>query len=152
VRPALLTVNGKLIAAAVDNADILFTVDINPDLGSAGITAAHAVDPGVTIGRNGPVALVVAGANIVALAVDAVGTLRAATRPVAGGFFTNLFPVDTHTVLAPCGGVSAVSVPNGGVMAVVTGPDGVLWFAVSPDGVVWPRLEQVDWRQYLPVL
>jgi hypothetical protein len=37
-------------------------------------------------------------------------------------------------------------------MAVVTGPDGVLWFAVSPDGVVWPRLEQVDWRQYLPVL
>lgn len=138
-RPALLVVGAKLLAAAVGTEGWLRIVEIDPIAPS--VSNAVVVDVQATIAIEGPVALARAGDNIVVLAVDTEGVLRAATRPVAGGDWTPLVAIlsATATLLSPLGGVSAVSIDLG-VMAIAVGIDGSIQSALSTNGLLWSPL------------
>ncbi len=97
------------------------------------------VDPSVAIDTSGPVALGLTALNVVALAVDTQGTLRAATRLIAGGDWTPLLPVPSLVRVSPLGGVTAVTIDIG-VMAIVVGVDGIVCSAISVDGLIWTPL------------
>ena len=97
------------------------------------------VDSTVTIDTFGPVALGLTALNVVALAVDAQGTLRAATRLIGGGTWTPLIPLLSPITISPLGGVTAVKIDIG-VMAIAVGVDGVVCSAISVDGLIWSPL------------
>jgi hypothetical protein len=136
-RPALLGAGNSLLAAAVGTDGSLRAITIDPV--TIAIDAAVEVDASVPIDRAGPVALGRTALNFVALAVDTQGTLRAATRLVAGGNWTPLVPVPSLIAISPLGGVSAVTI-DFGVMAIVVGVDGVVCSAISVDGLIWSPL------------
>jgi hypothetical protein len=75
----------------------------------------------------------------VALAVDTQGTLRASTRPIAGGSWTPLLPVLSPIAISALGGVTAVTIDIG-VMAIAVGVDGTVCSAISLDGLIWSPL------------
>jgi hypothetical protein len=97
------------------------------------------VDGSVTIATSGPVALARTALGIVALAVDAQGTLRAATRLIAGGAWTPLLPVPSFVNVSPLGGVTAVAI-DFGVTAIAVATDGNVCSALSVDGLTWSPL------------
>jgi Subtilase family len=136
-RPALLVVGDTLLAAAVGSEGWLRVTEIDPAAGTVG--AAVVVDVQATIDTAGPVALVLAGGNVVVLGVDTDGVLRAATRPVAGGDWTPLLPLLSTVAISPLGGVTAVSIDLG-VMAIAVGVDGVVQSALSVNGLLWSPL------------
>lgn len=136
-RPALLVTGSLLLAAAVTSAGALRAVTIDPGLVT--IDAAVDVDASVSIATSGPVALGRTALNVVALAVDTQGTLRAATRLIAGGSWTPLIPILSLIAISPLGGVTAVTIDIG-VMAIVVGVDGIVCSAISVDGLIWSPL------------
>jgi hypothetical protein len=136
-RPALLVTGSLLLAAAVGSDGSLRAATIDPVL--IAIDAAVEVDASVSIDTSGPVALGRTAFNVVALAVDKQGTLRAATRLIAGGSWTPLLPVLSPIAISPLGGVTAVTIDIG-VMAIVVGVDGIVCSAISVDGLIWSPL------------
>ena len=64
----------------------------------------------MAIDRSGPVALARTALNFVVPAVDTQGTLRAATRLIAGGSWTPLLPVLSAISISPLGADIAVSI------------------------------------------
>jgi hypothetical protein len=77
--------------------------------------------------------------NFVVLAIDTQGTLRAATRLIAGGSWTPLIPIVSPIAISPLGGVSAVTMDIG-VMAIAVGVNGIICSAISVDGLIWSPL------------
>jgi Subtilase family len=136
-RPALLVVGDRLLAAAVGSEGWLRVTEIDPVAGT--VVAPVVVDVQATIDTAGPVALAVAGANVVVLGVDTDRVLRAATRPVGGGNWTPLLPLLSTVAISPLGGAVAVSIDLG-VMAIVVGVDGVVQSALSVNGLLWSPL------------
>lgn len=136
-RPALLVTGSLLLAAAVGSDGSLRAATIDPVLIT--IDPPVEVDASVSIGRSGPVALGRTAFNIVALAVDRQGALRAATRLIGGGSWTPLLPVPSPIAISPLGGVTAVTIDIG-VMAIVVGVDGIVCSAISVDGLIWSPL------------
>ena len=142
--PALAVTGALLTAAAVELGGLLQVFSIDPVARTVG--GAVVVDPSVHVAASGPVALASAGTNLVALAIDLHGVLRAATRPLAGGAFTPLLGVPAlpgSRALSPLGGVTAVTVPDVGLMALVVDVDGAIRFTLSADGLVWLPLVAV---------
>ena len=136
-RPALYGLGNLLIAAAVGTDGLLRAVTIDPVTRT--IAAPVVVDDSVSIGTSGPVALARAGVNIVVLAVDKQGLLRAATR-LTGGNWTALEEVPySGKKMSPLGGVTAVSIDQG-MMAITVNVDGVVCSATSEDGLTWKPL------------
>ena len=90
-RPALLVNGNLLLAAAVGSEASLRVATIDPVAKTVDVPVE--VDAGVAIDTSGPVALGLTALNVVALGVDTQGTLRAATRLIAGGNWTPLLPV-----------------------------------------------------------
>lgn len=133
-RPALLHTGDLLLAAAVGSEGWLRVTTIDPAARTMDVPVE--VDVQVTIDTSGPVALAVAGQNVVVLGVDTEGLLRAATRPIAGGTWTPLLPVLSPIAISPLGGVAAVSLDLG-VMAIVVGVDGIVRSSLSLDGLIW---------------
>jgi hypothetical protein len=136
-RPALLVTGDLLLAAAVGSEGWLRAATIDP--AARTIDVPVEVDVQVTIDTSGPVALALAGPNVVVLGVDTEGALRAATRPIAGGSWTSLLPVLSPIAISPLGGVTAVSLDIG-VLAIVVGVDGVVQSAISVNGLIWTPL------------
>jgi hypothetical protein len=136
-RPALLVVGDKLLAAAVGSEGWLRVTEIDPVART--VAAAVVVDVQATIDTAGPVALALAGGNVVVLGVDTDGILRAATRPLAGGDWTSLLPILSTVAISPLGGVTAVSIDLG-IMAIAVGVDGVVQSALSVSGLLWSPL------------
>ena len=137
-RAALLAVDDGLLAAAVGTEGWLRVAHLDPD--ALVFDPPEVVDVQVTISTLGPVALVLAGTKVVVLAVDTDGVLRVASRPAAGGDWSELAAVAAPARLSPLGGVVAVSMPDSGVMAVVVAGDGTVLSALSADGAAWPPL------------
>ena len=106
-RPALLVAGNLLLAAAVGTDGSLRATTIDPVTRT--VSAPIEVDASVAIATFGPVALGLTAANVVALAVDTQGVMRAATRPFAGGTWTPLIPVRSLIAISPLGGVTAVT-------------------------------------------
>jgi len=136
-RPALLASGGGLLAAAVSTDGLLQAITLDPVKQT--IEPPVIVDVGVPVATFGPVALGLTALNVVALAVDTQGTLRAATRLIGGGTWTPLAPLLSLASISPLGGVTAVTTDIG-VMAIVVGVDGVVCSAISVDGVIWSPL------------
>ena len=136
-RPALLVVGSRLLAAAVGSEGWLRVTEIDP--ATATVASPVVVDVQATIATEGPVALALAGGNVVVLGVDTERVLRAATRPVAGGAWTPLLPLLSTVAVSPLGGVAAVSIDLG-VMAIAVGVDGVVQSALSVSGLLWSPL------------
>jgi hypothetical protein len=136
-RPALLGVGTQLLAAAVGTDGSLRAVTIDPV--AISVDAPIEVDASVVIARNGPVALGRTALNFVVLAIDTQGTLRAATRLIAGGSWTPLIPIVSPIAISPLGGVSAVTMDIG-VMAIAVGVNGIICSAISVDGLIWSPL------------
>jgi hypothetical protein len=136
-RPALLVVGTLVLAAAVGADGFLRIVTFDPTTLTVGVPVT--VDSTVTIAARGPVALGVTSLNVVVLAVDTQGSLRAATRPVGGGAFTPFIAVPSAVVISSLGGVTAVSI-DFGVLAIASGADGTLFSALSSDGLIWSPL------------
>jgi hypothetical protein len=138
-RPALLVNGNVLLAAAVASGGSLRVATIDPVTRTIDVPVE--VDPTVTIDTSGPVALGLTAFNVVALAVDKTGTLRAATRLIAGGPWTPLVPVLSllPVAVSPLGGVTAVTI-DFGVMAIAVGVDGLVCSALSVDGLIWSPL------------
>lgn len=136
-RPALVVAGNSLLGAAVGADGSLRAITIDP----VGVTidAAVEVDPSVSIDRQGPVSLARTAMNVVVLAIDTQGALRAATRPIAGGNWTPLLPLLSLVPISPLGGVSTVSI-DFGVVAVVVATDGAVCSAISADGLIWSPL------------
>lgn len=139
-RPALLSTGNLLVAAAVGRDGVLRVTTLDPAVGT--MTVPVAVDASAMIERSGPVAVARAGTNIVVLAVDTDYTVRAATRPLAGGAWTPFLPVLSLESISPLGGVTAVSIDLG-VMAVAVNTDGVVCSALSVDGVLWSLMSRL---------
>jgi subtilase family protein len=137
-RPALLATGDVLLAAAVGSEGWLRVTTIDPAAGA--VAAPVVVDVQVTIDTSGPVALAVAGANVVVLGIDTDGVLRAATRPAAGGEWSALGAVPAPQLLGAFGGVTAVTMVDVGVMAIAVARDGTILFALSADGTIWSPL------------
>jgi hypothetical protein len=144
-RPALLSTGSVLLAAAVGSDGSLRVATIDPVLFT--IDAPVEVDASVAIDRSGPVALGRTKLNFVALAVDTKGTLRAATRLIAGGSWTPLLPVLSPIAISPLGGVTAVPIDIG-VMAIVVGVDGCRSWHVPGDLAAGTRL--IFWSPLVP--
>jgi hypothetical protein len=136
-RPALLVTGDVLLAAAVGSDGILRAATLDP--ATKTIDVPVVVDAAFKIGTSGPVALGLTLQNAVVLAVDAQGTLRAATRPIPGGNWTPLLPLLSSVPISPLGGVTAVTLDIG-VMAIAIGVDGVIRSALSLDGLLWTTL------------
>ena len=136
-RPALLAAGGLLLAAAVGTDGVLRVTTLDPVTQT--VDAPVVVDSNVTITTQGPVALGLTALNVVALAVDTQGILRAATRLIGGGVWTPLLPVPAAIALSPLGGVTAVTI-DFGVMAIAVGIDGIVCSALSVDGLIWSPL------------
>jgi hypothetical protein len=136
-RPALLVTGALLLAAAVGSDGSLRVTTLDPLARTFDVPVE--VDPAVAIDTSGPVALGLTALNVVALAVDTQGTLRAATRLIAGGNWTPLLPVLSLVSVSPLGGVTAVTIDIG-VMAIVVGVDGIVCSAISVDGLIWSPL------------
>ena len=136
-RPALLITGSLLLAAAVGTDGSLRATTIDPVART--VDASVEVDVSVPIATSGPVALGLTAVNVVALGVDTQGTLRAATRLIAGGSWTPLIPVPSSVAISPLGGVTAVTIDIG-VMAIVVGVDGIVCSAISVDGLIWSPL------------
>ena len=133
-RPALMSTGSLLLAAAVGTDGSLRVASIDPVLLTMGVPVE--VDPTVSIARSGPVALGRTALNVVVMAVDTENTLRAATRPIAGGDWRPLEPLLSLVEISPLGGVTVVSI-DFGVMAIAVGVDGVVCSALSLDGLIW---------------
>lgn len=136
-RPALLAAGGILLAAAVGRDGVLRVSTLDPVTRTA--SAPVVVDSNVTVSTQGPVALGLSALSVVALALDAQGILRAATRPIGGGAWTPLLPVPAVIALSPLGGVTGVTI-DFGVMAIAVGIDGSVCSALSADGLIWSPL------------
>jgi hypothetical protein len=136
-RPALFGAGNSLLATAVGTDGSLRAITVDPV--AIAIDPAVDVDANVTIAREGPVALGRTVTHFVALAVDAQGRLRAATRLIGGGNWTPLLAVPSLIAISPLGGVTAVTA-DFGVMAIVVGVDGVICSAISVDGLIWSPL------------
>jgi hypothetical protein len=136
-RPALQALGTVVLAAAVGADGLLRVVTFDPTTLTVG--APVTVDPTVTIAAQGPVALGLTSLNVVVIAVDTQGSLRAATRPIGGGAFTPFIAIPSAVVISSLGGVTAVSI-DFGVLAVAIGADGTLFSALSPDGLIWSPL------------
>ena len=133
-RPALLVNGDTLLAAAVGADGSLRVATLDPVAKTIDISVE--VDASVRIDRSGPVALGLTAANVVVLGVDTRGTLRAATRPIAGGSWTSLSPVLSPIAISPAGGVTAVTI-DVGVVAIIVGVDGIVCSTISADGLIW---------------
>jgi hypothetical protein len=136
-RPAPLAAGGLLLAAAVGTDGVLRVTTF--DRVTQTVDVPVVVDATVTIATQGPVALGLTAVNVVALAVDTQGILRAATRLIGGGAWTPLVPVPAAIAVSPLAGVTAVTI-DFGVMAIAVGIDGVVCSALSADGVIWSPL------------
>jgi hypothetical protein len=136
-RPALLVTGSLLLAAAVGTDGVLRATTIDPVARTIDVPVV--VDATVAIETSGPVALGLTALNVVALAVDKQGALRAATRLIAGGSWTPLLPILSPIAISPLGGVTAVTIDMG-VMAIVVGVDGIVCSAISVDGLIWSPL------------
>lgn len=136
-RPALLVTGNRLLAAAVGADGSLRVATIDPVAKT--VEEPVEVDFNVAIDTAGPVALGLTALNVVVLAVDTSGTLRAATRLITGGDWTPLIPIVSAITLSPLGGVTAVSIDIG-VMAIAVGTDGIVCSSISLDGLLWPPL------------
>jgi hypothetical protein len=136
-RPALLVTGSLLLAAAVGTDGVLRAIAIDPVAKTIDVPVV--VDATVAIETSGPVALGLTALSVVALAVDKQGTLRAATRLIAGGSWTPLLPVLSPIAISPLGGVTAVTIDIG-VMAIVVGVDGIVCSAISLDGLLFSPL------------
>lgn len=136
-RPALISTGSLLLAAAVGTDGSLRAASIDPVLQTVDVPVE--VDATVSIARSGPVALGRTALKVVVMAVDSQNTLRAATRPIAGGNWTPLLPLLSFVEISPLGGVTLVSIDLG-VMAIAVGMDGVVCSALSIDGLVWSPL------------
>lgn len=136
-RPALLVNGNELLAAAVGSDASLRVASIDPVAKTVGVPVE--VDASVTVDTSGPVALGLTALNVVALGVDPQGTLRAATRLIAGGSWTPLLPILSPIAISPLGGVTAVTIDIG-VMAIAVGVDGIVCSALSVDGLIWTPL------------
>lgn len=139
-RPALISTGSLLLAAAVGTDGSLRVVSMDPVLRT--IEAPIEIDRTVPMARSGPVALARTTHNVVVLGVDTQYTVRAATRPIAGGNWTPLFPILSLENISPLGGVTAVSIDLG-VMAVAVNTDGVVCSALSGDGVLWSLMSRL---------
>ena len=106
-RPALLATGNLLLAAAVGSEGSLRVATIDPV--ARAIDVPVEVDASVAIETSGPVALGLTALNVVALAVDTQGGLRAATRSIAGGSWTPLLPVPSLVTVSPLFAVGSAS-------------------------------------------
>ncbi|AUT74005.1 S8 family serine peptidase [Paraburkholderia hospita] len=154
-RPALLALDGRLIAAAVGSEGWLRAIDIDP--ASQTIAEPVVVDVQATIDTLGPLALALAGNRVVVIAVDTERVLRAATRAIAGGDWTPLLPIVSDTAISPLGGVTAVSIDLG-VMAIAVDVGGTIRSALSANGLEWtalaplsPLAEPADFTETSPL-
>jgi hypothetical protein len=136
-RPALISTGSLLLAAAVNSDGFLRVSTIDPVLLT--VDAPVDVDDSVVIDASGPVALARTAFNVVVLAVDNAGTLRAATRLITGGVWTPMLPIPSAVNISPLGGVTSVNIDIG-VMAIAVGVDGIVRSAISLDGLIWSPL------------
>jgi hypothetical protein len=136
-RPALLANGGELLVAAVSAEGFLRVATLDPLTRT--IDAPVVVDVQANIDTSGPVALGLAGPNVVVLGVDTDGLLRAAARARVGGEWSPLLPVISPILVSPLGGVTAASIDSG-VLAIVVGTDGVAMSALSLDGLLFTPL------------
>ncbi len=136
-RQALLVTGSVLLAAAVGADGLLRAITLDPVRETVDVPVV--VDAAVTIDTFGPVALGLTALNVVALAVDAQGTLRAATRLIGGGTWTPLIPLLSPIAISPLGGVTVIKIDID-VMAIAVGVDGIVCSAISVDGLIWSPL------------
>ena len=136
-RPALLVTGNLLVAAAVGSDGTLRAITIDPVTRT--IASPVVIDASVAIDTSGPVGLARTAASIVALGVDKQGTLRASTRPIAGGNWTPLLPLLSASKISSLAGVTAVSIDLG-AMAITVSVEGIVCSAISVDGLIWSPL------------
>ncbi|SCF19937.1 Subtilase family protein [Micromonospora viridifaciens] len=129
-----------LVALAVGRDGFLRAIDVDPAQGV--VTSIFLVGTGA-VAAEAPLALGIAGDSLVALAVNTTGTLLAATRPIAGGPWSDQVQVNPDTTVMPSGGVVAASL-DVGVFALVVDIKGTVISTQSRDGVDWLPYEDVS--------
>ena len=140
VRPALAGGPASLVVLAVGADGELVSAGLAPPA----VAPMGPVDAGTPIGRQGPVALVLVGADLlVALAVGQDLLLRFSTRRLADPTWAPLSIVDPDVACSPLGGVVAVSVSLTGAAAICAGLDGRLFFATFSADSGWTALQAI---------
>ena len=140
VRPALAGGPASLAVLAVGADGELVSAGLAPPA----VAPMALVDPGTPIGRQGPVALVLVGADLlVALAVGQDLLLRFSTRRLADPTWAPLSIVDPDVACSPLGGVVATAVSLTGAAAICAGLDGRLFLATFSTDSGWTALQPI---------